>query len=348
MKGGWEVGNGALEAGETILEGVCALAAAKLALQLSSDARWRVNMRTLLESHSLILTEAAIVERLRRSGQAELHPTLVHAALVYDTKGRAELEKLFQGYISIAVMAKVPILVSAPTWRANYERVKGAGVNPDVNADSVRFMLELREAQGLYAPMIRVGGFIGCKNDCYRPEEGLSTTASERFHSWQIDQLAQAGVDYLMAATLPNVEEAIGIAKAMERTGTPYIISFVIDRDGGILDGTGLWDAVQRIDASTSRQPLCYMVNCSYPTFLRAQEQPKALFTRLLGYQANSSALSHAELDGSAQLEAEDVAKWAAEMLHLNRTYGVKILGGCCGTDDAHLLRLVEANSVWQ
>jgi S-methylmethionine-dependent homocysteine/selenocysteine methylase len=302
-------------------------------------------MKDLIDRHSLILTEAAIVERLRRTGRIELHPSLAHAALVYDTKGRAELEKLFQGYISIAVKAEVPILVSAPTWRANSQRVKDAGVNPDVNADSVRFMLGLREAQASGASLVKIGGFIGCNNDCYRPEEGLSAADSEGFHSWQIDQLAQAGADFLMAATLPNVDEAIGIARAMEKTGTPYIISFVIDSSGFVLDGTSLWDAVQRIDSATGQQPLCYMVNCSYPTFLCAQDQPKALFTRLLGYQANSSALSHSELDGSDQLQAEDVAEWAEEMLHLNREYGIKILGGCCGTNDAHLLRLVEANS---
>jgi S-methylmethionine-dependent homocysteine/selenocysteine methylase len=147
-----------------------------------------------------------------------------------------------------------------------------------------------------------------------------------------------------MAATLPNIGEALGIARAMERTGLPYIISFVIGRDGRILDGTALWDAVQRIDALTRRQPLCYMVNCSYPTFLRAKEQPEALFTRLLGFQGNSSALSHSELDGSDRLQVEDAAEWAEEMLRLHREYGVKILGGCCGTDDAHLLRLVGAN----
>jgi S-methylmethionine-dependent homocysteine/selenocysteine methylase len=300
-------------------------------------------MEAFIGRHSLILTEAAIVERLRRAGRVELHPTLVHAALVYDDRGRAELERLFQGYVSIAASAQVPMLLSAPTWRANYERVRDAGISPDVNADSVRFMLELREAQGSYAPMIKVGGFIGCKNDCYKPEEGLSVAESEAFHSWQIDQLAQAGVDFLMAATLPNVHEAIGIARAMERTGTPYIISFVIDRGGRMLDGTALWDAVQRIDASTGQQPLCYMVNCSYPTFLRAEVQPKALFNRLLGYQANSSSLSHSQLDGSAKLQQDDVAEWAAEMLELNRVYGVRILGGCCGTDDVHLSALAKA-----
>jgi S-methylmethionine-dependent homocysteine/selenocysteine methylase len=301
-------------------------------------------MKSLLEEHDLILTEAAIVERLRRSGRVELHPTLVHAALVYDVEGRAEMERLFQGYVSIAAAAGVPIIVSAPTWRANYERVRDSGVNLDVNADAVRFLLDLREAQEAHASMLKVGGFIGCKNDCYRPEEALSTVEAERFHSWQIERLAQAGVDFLMAATLPNIDEAIGIARAMERTGVPYIISFVIGSDGRVLDGTGLWDAVQRVDASTVTQPLCYMVNCSYPAFLRAKQQPSELFTRLLGYQGNSSALSHSELDGSAQLEVEDVAEWAEEMLRLNREHGVKILGGCCGTGDAHLLRLVGAD----
>jgi S-methylmethionine-dependent homocysteine/selenocysteine methylase len=191
--------------------------------------------------------------------------------------------------------------------------------------------------------MIKIGGFIGCKNDCYIPEEGLSTAESEAFHSWQVNQLAQAGVDFLMAGTLPNVEEAVGIAKAMEKTGTPYIISFVINREGLVLNGTSLWDAVQEIDASTTEQPLCYMVNCSHPTFLCAEEQPKALFTKLLGYQANSSSLNHSELDGSSQLQAEDVAGWAEDMLHLNRVYGVRILEGCCGTDDVHLSSLAKA-----
>ena len=87
------------------------------------------------------------------------------------------------------------------------------------------------------------------------------------------------------------------------------------------------------------------MVNCSYPTFLHAEEQPKALFTRLVGFQANSSSLSHSELDGSAELQVEDVSEWATEMLKLHRENGVKIRGGCCGTDDIHLRSLISANS---
>ena len=47
--------------------------------------------------------------------------------------------------------------------------------------------------------------------------------------------------------------------------------------------------------------------------------------------------------DGAEQLRQEDVAAWAKEMLHLNREYGVRILGGCCGTTDAHISALTRS-----
>ena len=62
----------------------------------------------------------------------------------------------------------------------------------------------------------------------------------------QVHQLADAGVDFLLAATLPAVDEACGIALAMQTTGLPYIISFVINRRGRILDGLSLEQAFKK------------------------------------------------------------------------------------------------------
>jgi len=289
--------------------------------------------------------EAAVVERLRRNPYVNMHPNLEHATLIYDENGKRELGRLYAGYISVANEADIPLLLCTPTWRANRERITNYKLTLNINHDSVRFMQGLRDSQDTRAHMVRIGGFIGCKNDCYKPEEGLSTKEAEEFHSWQINQLAQADVDFLMAGTLPNVNEALGIARAMEKTGIPYIISFVINRSGLVLDGTSLWEAVNQIDEATKKQPLCYMVNCSYPTFLRAQEQPVELFTKLLGYQANASDLDHRKLDGSSQLHATDITDWGQEMLKLHKNYGMKILGGCCGTDEKHLRYLIKAIS---
>ena len=304
-----------------------------------------INMKAILEKHNLILMEAAIIEQLRRANRVRLHPDLEHAPLIYDDRGRQELQGLYHAYMSIAVEAELPFIMCTPTWRTNYARVTQSQVNSDINADAVRFMQDIRDTQSSGASVIKLGGLVSCKHDCYRPEQGLSLAEAETFHAWQVDQLAQAGVDFLIAETLPNVEEATGIAKAVEKTATPYIISFVINRNGCVLDGTTLSQAVAEIDTATARPPLGYMINCSYPTFLRAQEQSTHLFTRLIGCQANASSLDHCDLDSSAQLKAEDVAQWGREMLNLNRNYGVKILGGCCGTGAAHLRYLAEAES---
>ena len=229
-----------------------------------------------------------------------------------------------------------------PTWRANQERVSETGINPAVNIDAARFLQDIRESQKQGRENIKIGGLIGCKNDCYLPQEALSATQAEQFHTWQIEQLKQGGVDFIIAETLPSINEAIGIAKALENSGLPYFMSFVISRDGRVLDGTELFTAINMIDANTDRQPLGFMVNCAYPSFLQAAAQPRELFKRLVGYLANASSRDHCELDGSESLLMESVSDWGEMMLELNRVYGVKVLGGCCGTNEQHLKYLVD------
>jgi len=144
---------------------------------------------------------------------------------------------------------------------------------------------------------------------------------------------------------LPNVEEALGIAKAMALTEVPYIISFVIDKNGLILDGTSLVDAIKYIDSNTNNNPFGYMVNCAFPSFLNADHQPKELFSRLIGYQANASSLDHCDLECAEQLKMNDISEWGDLMLELNSKYGVEILGGCCGTNEKHLKYLAKNNN---
>ena len=171
-------------------------------------------MKKLLENNKLILMEAAIVESLRRSEHISLHPVLVNAPLIYDQAGRDALSHLYQKYIDIAHQSKNPFLMCTPTWRANRSRVVETKINPSINIDAVHFLQEIRDSQSAGRENIKIGGMIGCKNDCYRPEESLSISEAQEFHSWQLGQLKQGGVDFLIAETLPAIEEAIGIAIA--------------------------------------------------------------------------------------------------------------------------------------
>lgn len=286
--------------------------------------------------------EAAVIERLRRKQDIELHSTLLNAPLIYDQKGRNESERIYTEYIDLAQSLNIPIFICTPTWKTNHSRVLDSGLSKEINIDAVKFLNSIRNNYGHFSTKIKIGGLIGCKNDCYLPEQGLSITESKEFHTWQISQLVRGRIDFLIAETLPNLEEAIGISQAMEDTGLPYFISFVINRKGHLLDGNTLLDAVKTIDQNTKTNPVGYMINCAYPTFLCAENQPVQVLDRLIGYLANASSLDHCELENAEELHSEPISNWGNAMLELNRKHQIKILGGCCGTDGNYLNYICE------
>jgi S-methylmethionine-dependent homocysteine/selenocysteine methylase len=294
-------------------------------------------MEDLIQNNSLLLMEAAIVEQLRRSGQVSLHDRLLNAPLIYDPASRAVMASLYRQYMDLAEQAGLPMLVCAPTWRASQDRVQDSGVRESVNEDAVAFMQQIR-----HHDTVRIGGLMGCKHDCYQPEEGLSAEAAQAHHAWQIERLAGSGVDFLMAATLPNVQEALGIARAMAATDTAAIISFVIGRDGRILDGSTLEQAMALIDSEAGKPPLGYMINCAHPSFLQPATLSQHCQARLIGFQANASSLDHCELENASEMKVDSIDQWGQLMLALNQDYAVPILGGCCGTGIAHLEYIIE------
>lgn len=64
---------------------------------------------------------------------------------------------------------------------------------------------------------------------------------------------------------MPVLSEAIGMAVAMSDTDIPYIISFTIQRNGKLIDGHTINDAIYYIDNHVSNKPVCYMTNCVHP-----------------------------------------------------------------------------------
>jgi S-methylmethionine-dependent homocysteine/selenocysteine methylase len=301
-----------------------------------------VNLRQALQGYDLVLMEAAVSEIMGQRADVRVDPQLGAAPCIFDPLGQEVLKELYLGFINAARQGGVPLLVTAPTWRTNRERIVQTGVDPDINRQGVDFMKSIRDQAGDFAPMIVVGGLLGCKNDAYKPEQGVSPDQAAEFHAWQAERLAEAGAEFLMAATLPAVPEALGMARAMASTGVDFIVSFVINRQGLILDGHTLEEAFTVIDENCSPPPLGYMINCAYPSFIQADAEPQKVLSRLIGYQANGSSLDHAELDGAEGMLADDITDWAGRMIELKRRFGIKILGGCCGTTSQHLEALVS------
>lgn len=307
-----------------------------------------MNLTELIDTSNFILTEGSVVERIRRNPHLALNEHLANALLVYDDSGRKSLEEIYTDYISIGKEADIPILILTPTWRAGKERMEISGyLNRPVNEDNFKFLDSIRSRYGDYSQKIKIGGLTGCANDAYDPAQALSFEKAEQFHSWQLEKLYNAGVDFFIASTLPDLFEAAGIAKAMSKFGIPYIISFIVRKDGTLLDGRSLHNAVYFIDSIVDPKPSYYMLNCVHPSVAYAAlkaEEPflPVLKQRIIGIQANTSSKSPEELDGSVELHCEAPEAFAGGLFDLHNDFGFKILGGCCGTDDRHIRSIAE------
>lgn len=307
-----------------------------------------MNFISAIDFYPHIITEGSVIERLKREYKYPLDDVLSNTIMIYEKDGKSLLEKIYREYLNIAKSSDLPIMLLTPTWRANKERTSKANVDMKlINTDAFAFVDNIRKSYGSFSEKIYIGGLTGCKGDAYRPEEALNENDAYAFHKDQMQILADAGVDFLFASTLPALSEAIGIAKAMSETMKDYVISFVIRDNGKLLDGTLLTDAIKIIDDSVSTPPLFYLTNCIHPdvlhkSFLNLKDENDILRKRLFGIQANSSNKSPEELDTLEELDADTPANWARGMVDLNKKYNLKILGGCCGTDARFISSIVD------
>jgi hypothetical protein len=159
--------------------------------------------------------------------------------------------------------------------------------------------------------------------------------------------LAETGVDFLLAATLPALNEATGLALALAATGKPYIISFVARPEGTLLDGTPFTDAFATIDDTIDPRPLAYMINCTHASLFKSAlmdeiNSSPSVRSRVVGLFANTAALTPEELDSSDTLVEEAPEVFGRSVADLKEDLGMKILGGCCGTDERHIRALAE------
>jgi homocysteine S-methyltransferase len=275
-------------------------------------------------------------------------PHFASFVLLDSEEGRARLRAYYERYLAIARRHGRGLMLDSPTWRAN--RDWGAKLGYDaaglkrINEASIALLDELRQAWETAATPIVVAGVIGPRGDGYA-EGRMSAAEAEDYHAPQIASFAQTAADMVAAYTLNDVEEAIGIARAARALAMPCSISFTVETDGKLIGGRSLREAVETVDRETDAAPAYYMINCAHPThFEQALSADAPWMNRLLGVKANASTKSHAELDESETLDSGDPIDLGRRYRRLRETYpGLRILGGCCGTDDRHVAAICEA-----
>src|SRR4029078_7267910 len=104
-------------------------------------------------------------------------------------------------------------------------------------------------------------------------------------------------------------------------------ISFTVETDGRLPDGSTLGDAITAVDDATNGAAAYFMVNCAHPVHVRkALRYSGPWLPRLRGTRSNASRLSHAELDAMTELDDGDPPDFGGVHVALAGDSGVGVL----------------------
>ncbi|HEX3930220.1 MAG TPA: homocysteine S-methyltransferase family protein [Nocardioides sp.] len=264
--------------------------------------------------------------------------------LVRSPDGRDLLRAYYEGYAEIAETVGAGLRLEAPTWRANPDWAArlgdGSAALDAVNRAAVE---QLRELAGEWSGRVEdttVAGIVGPRGDGYARGEAATAEEAAEYHAPQVAAFAAAGADEVVAMTIAGAAEALGIAWAAESAGVPAVISFTVETDGRLADGSALAEAVRTVDRGG--RPAYFMVSCAHPAHvLPAVAGGGDWLERIRGMRCNASTLSHAELDEAETLDEGDLGLLVSAHRQLEQLLpALEVVGGCCGTDARHVAAL--------
>jgi S-methylmethionine-dependent homocysteine/selenocysteine methylase len=299
-------------------------------------------------SDDVFLTDSGLETTLIFHDGREL-PDFAAFTLVRDEAGRQRLDRYFREHVQVAQQAGTGFVLESATWRASADWGDRLGYSREqlaqANRDVVTSLLDLRAELSTSELPIVVSGCIGPRGDGYQAGVQMTSPQARDYHAAQVESFADTDADMVHAMTINYPDEAVGIVQAAQGSEIPVAISFTVETDGVLPDGTSLGEAIERVDDATGGAAAYFAINCAHPTHFEGVLDPAAAWTRRLrGLRANASRKSHAELDASETLDAGDPVELAGQYARLRETFPqLTVLGGCCGTDLRHVQAIADA-----
>ncbi|WP_433221304.1 homocysteine S-methyltransferase family protein [Dactylosporangium sp. CS-047395] len=270
-------------------------------------------------------------------------PEFAAFPLLDDPDGIALLKRYYADFATIAHASGAGLLLETPTWRANPDWGRALGYDKAaldrVNRAGVALIRDVLAAADI--PDGRVSGCVGPRGDGYIASGADADEAAEH-HEPQIRSLADAGADLVHAMTMTEPAEAVGVVRAARSAGVAVSVSFTVETNGLLPDGSTIADALQAVDAAAPAD--FYGLNCAHPTHVLAALDDGPWREKLTFFRPNASTLSHADLDVMEELDAGDLSLLVSSTRELlARLPAIAVLGGCCGTDRRHVAALWQS-----
>jgi S-methylmethionine-dependent homocysteine/selenocysteine methylase len=294
----------------------------------------------------LFLTDGGVETDLIFNHGIDL-PFFASVMLLRTAEGEKALDDYIRPYLDLARRLGTGFEFVTASWRASPDWAAQFGLTQeeldDLNRKSVQRARALQTEYGDVPSVI--SGCIGPRGDGYDPGKIMTAAEAQDYHRHQISTLASAGADLIAALTMTNISEAVGIAEAAKVIGIPVVISFTVETDGRLPTGDSLRAAIEAVDEATGSYPAYYMINCAHPThFMSVLPAGEEWTKRIGGIRANASRCSHAELDAMTELDSGDPGELGRMYRAIrNDLPGIRVIGGCCGTDLRHVTAIGEA-----
>ncbi|KAH3202742.1 hypothetical protein KXW62_007887 [Aspergillus fumigatus] len=270
------------------------------------------------------LTECGMETSLVYKDKVHL-PCFSSLPLVDSDSSRKLISHYYDSYISIAAANGTGIVLDTRTWRGATPWAQPMGLSADklleLNRAAVRLAKEARNRAvgGENNIPVVISGTMGPLRDAYVDTSELIT---------------------LEVMTVTNLNEAIAVVELAKEVRLPVVVSFSIESDGRLLGGRSLGSAIRTVDEKTRGSVVYYGVNCAHPVRISAalRDVPEDVRGRIGLIKGNASLKSHDELDNSETLDRGDMSVFTDGFEGvLPLVPNVKVIGGCCGTDEEHL-----------
>ncbi|MBT2389023.1 homocysteine S-methyltransferase [Streptomyces sp. ISL-1] len=286
-------------------------------------------------AEGVVVLDGGLSNQLEAQG-CELSDELWSARLLAD--GPRQIEAAHAAY----VRAGAQVLITS-SYQATFEGFARRAVPREEAAGLLARSVELARSAGeLIGREVWVAASVGpygamlADGSEYRGRYGLSVRELERFHRPRIEALVAAGPDALALETVPDMDEAEALMRAVDGCGVPVWLSYSISGER-TRAGQDLAEAFAL--AAGRDQVIAVGVNCCEPGDAdRSVELAQSVTGKPVVVYPNSGERWDAEKRGwrgGATYDPGRVRDWLAA--------GARLVGGCCRVGPEQIAELTAA-----
>lgn len=228
-------------------------------------------------------------------------------------------------------------IVYAPTFSANRIGLGMHGLESrlqEINAGLVALSKRAADGRALVAGDITTTGKV------LEPQGDMTYQQLLDVYKEQVQALAEAGADLIVAETMLTLEETMAALEAAQAVcGLPVMCTLTLEADGHLLYGG---TAVEAVEALQEMGAAAVGLNCSVgPDQLESVVSAMKAAAKVPVIAKPNAGMPTMDDQGFAHysMSPEDFARAMKKLTWR----GARIVGGCCGTDPEYIRALVQA-----